>query len=191
MTSGGRCGPAAGLRNNQQIGLCEERGWHPFGMMGDRSEYQGVNQVIQWELWNITYKIFCLHIICLLLLGSKKQQTNKPLAKSSDGEKFPYCFQNWLSDEKKELKQHILGVTTRNPPRIPSVNKCTSFSAPEKEIHVSTGFWHLNMTWLLHRTAVHAFFSEHDAISVSLLHKILHNLPQTHGAPVVRYFFCK
>lgn len=92
---------------------------------------------------------------------------------------------------KKELKQHILGGTTRNPPRTPSVNKCNYFSAPEKEIHISTGFWHLNVTWLLHRTAVHAFFAEHDAISVSLLDKILHNLPQTHGAPVVRYFFCK
>lgn len=101
MTSGGRFRLAARLGNNQQIGPCEERGWHSFGMMGDRSEYQGVNQVIQRELWNITYKIFYLHIICLLLFGSKKQQTNKPSAKSSDGEKFPYCLQNWLSDEKR------------------------------------------------------------------------------------------
>ena len=28
------------------------------------------------------------------------------------------------------------------------------------------------MTWFLHRTAVHAFFSEHNAISVSLAQEL-------------------
>jgi len=88
--------------------LLRGEGMASLGMVGDTSEYQGVNQVRQWELRNITCKIFYLHIICILLLGSKtnkqtknSKQTNKPLAKSSDGEKFPYCLQNWLSDEKR------------------------------------------------------------------------------------------
>lgn len=142
---------------------------------------------------DIKYKVFYSCIVCLLLFKNNNHQTNKTLAKSSDGAGFLYCLWNWLSDEKKELKQLTLGVTTRNPPRTSKMHTRTSSTALEQEIRASTGLWYPQMTqsWFLHCTAITVFFSYHDAIFVSLVQKIIHNIPQTYGSPAVRCFSCK
>lgn len=88
---------------------------------------------------DIKYKVFYSCIVCLLLFKNNNHQTNKTLAKSSDGAGFLYCLWNWLSDEKKELKQLTLGVTTRNPPRTSKMHTRTSSTALEQEIRASTG----------------------------------------------------
>lgn len=58
---------------------------------------------------DIKYKVFYSCIVCLLLFKNNNHQTNKTLAKSSDGARFLYCLWNWLSDEKKGVKATYTG----------------------------------------------------------------------------------